>query len=93
MRTVEFPVNCSIKLHVDFGHTTDAIVREDFTKEQILDYLNIATLYGKFHMITLNEEQYNVIGKIITDFGFECIKTTENIGNHKGKVKIYFLEK
>lgn len=91
MRHSQFPVCCSVTLHTDFGNTSAAMNNNNYTREDVKNYLKNHTTYG-IHTIVLNEEQDKAIGKEVRKAGFKCVKKTKRNGNHQMKILFFVKE-
>lgn len=91
MRSQVFPVCCSLTLHTGFGNTSATTDSNNYSKEDVKNYLNNNTTYG-IHTIVLNEEQDKAIGSAVREAGFKCVKKTKKDGRHDMKLLFFVKE-
>lgn len=98
MKVTYFPDCCGINILSQFGNTLTAMDRTEYTKEDVRDFLKKQAkneVFGfsqqnAFEIVTLNNEQFNKIGDIFIEEGFEVIAQNEHI---KHNSIIYILLK
>lgn len=98
MKVTNFPDCCGIDILSSFGNTNTAINRTEYTREEVREFLKESAkneVFGwskqnAFEIVTLNGDQFDKIGDVFIDEGFEVVGKNEHI---KHNSIIYILIK
>lgn len=70
----DLPTCCGIRLHTGFSNTLAAMDRNNYTPEEVKEYLRTSISNYQANMVTLNTEQMAVLGDTFKENGFEVVK-------------------